>query len=152
LETSPEAKTPRGLLIALGVISVLVLVGIGASLAVPLQPSLAGGAATTVAAGSASVFMPVNAAQVGFSPRNITVVLGVNNTVTWTNRDSIIHTVYSKSVPVGSSSFRSAYISPGNTFMITLNVTGIYDYYCSIHPATMTGSIKVVSAPTASTT
>jgi len=41
----------------------------------------------------------------GFSPANVTVVIGVNNTVTWTNDDSADHTVYSTSIPTGASAF-----------------------------------------------
>jgi len=150
LETEQESKAPRPLLAIIGVALILLLFGIGASLAVPLQPPLGVGAASTN--GVASVFMPNDAALVGFSPRNITVVIGVNNTVVWTNKDSTIHTVYSKSIPAGASSFNSAYLSPGDTFQVILNVTGVYDYYCSIHPATMTGSIRVIGSSSSTST
>lgn len=89
--------------------------------------------------------MPNNAAVVGFAPRNITVVLGMNNTIVWTNQDSIYHTVYSKSVPAGAPGFQSPPLAHGDTFQVTLNSTGVYDYYCSYHPVTMTGSVRVVS-------
>jgi plastocyanin len=149
LETDNETYSPRAPLIVLGVVSIFVLVGIGASLAVPLQPTLGSGSACATA-GAACVFMPPNAALIGFSPKNIIVVVGVNNTVVWTNKDSVIHTVYSRSVPVGVSPFHSSELSTGDTFKITLNITGVYDYFCSIHPGTMTGSITVLGRPTSS--
>ena len=40
-----------------------------------------------------------------FSPDNVTVVIGVNNTVMWTNDDVALHTVTSSSVPAGAQSF-----------------------------------------------
>jgi plastocyanin len=142
METQTSSRPAKGFLVLLGFGGILLVALVAAELAVPLQPPLSIGGQTIIA-GEASVAMPANAAVVGFTPRNITVVIGVNNTIVWTNEDTIVHTVYSKSVPVGSSSFNSTLLSHGDTFEVTLNVTGVYDYYCSIHPATMTGSVTV---------
>src|ERR1700688_1414121 len=44
----------------------------------------------------------------GYAPDKITVVLGVNASVTWTNDDTAAHTVTSTSVPTGAASFDSS--------------------------------------------
>ena len=77
--------------------------------------------------------------NVGFTPQNVTVVIGVNNTVTWTNNDSSIHTV-----TANDGSF-DAYLDPGASFSYTFNAAGVYEYHCTIHPW-MVGFVTVKSA------
>jgi plastocyanin len=79
----------------------------------------------------------------GFAPDNITLVIGVNNTVTWTNNDTVHHTVTSTSVPAGASSFNSGDMAPDATFTYTFTVPGVYQYDCIYHPW-MVGTITVV--------
>jgi len=81
----------------------------------------------------------------GYSPDSITLVIGLNSTVTWTNDDSSVHTVTSSTVPAGAASFDSGYVSPGDTFTQTFTVAGTYQYYCSVH-SWMTGTIIVKAA------
>jgi plastocyanin len=93
----------------------------------------------------------------GFSPDSITLVIGVNNTVTWTNDDSVDHTVTSLSVPVGATAFDSGELSPGagmpwqspagEDFTQTFTVPGTYQYHCTQH-SWMTGTIIVEPAIT----
>lgn len=78
-----------------------------------------------------------------FSPQNVTVIIGRNNTVQWTNKDDTDHTVTSKSVPSGASSFNSGTIPPGGTFEYTFTTPGVYQYYCTFHPGWMHGMITV---------
>jgi plastocyanin len=95
----------------------------------------------------------------GFKPENITVVIGVNNTVIWTNNDTtgagVSHTVVPKSQPSGGNwpSAGSGNISPGKTYSFTFTVPGTYDYFCSYH-SWMAGSVVVLasSLPKTSTT
>jgi plastocyanin len=79
----------------------------------------------------------------GFAPDNITLVIGVNNTVTWTNNDTVAHTVTSTSVPSGAVSFNSGNMVVGDTFTYTFTVPGVYQYDCIYHPW-MTATITVV--------
>lgn len=81
----------------------------------------------------------------GFTPDNITLVLGVNNTVTWTNNDVSVHTVTSTAVPPGAAPFDSGYLSTGDTFTYTFAVPGTYEYHCQLHPW-MTGFITVLAS------
>jgi plastocyanin len=75
----------------------------------------------------------------GFSPDNITVVIGVNSTVTWTNNDSSIHTV-----TANDGSFGSGYLNTGASYSFIFTKPGFYQYHCTIHPW-MTGIVIVKS-------
>ena len=63
-----------------------------------------------------------------FSPATVTVVIGVNNTVTWTNMDSVTHTV-----TADDGSFGSGDLSNGQTYTHTFTTVGSFGYHCSIH-------------------
>ncbi len=78
----------------------------------------------------------------GFAPDKITVVIGVNNTVTWFNNDTSPHTVTSTIVPLGASAFDSGNMVWLTTFTYTFTVPGTYQYGCSYHPW-MTGTVVV---------
>jgi plastocyanin len=124
-----------------GVVMVVVAVLLVAALVVPLQPSLPKQVPKT------GIIMPAGAGsnQLNFSPATIKLVIGVNNSVTWTNDDAIAHTVKSNTIPAGAQPFASDILSTGQTFTVTLTVPGTYTYFCTIHPAFMRGSIVVVN-------
>jgi len=58
--------------------------------------------------------------------------------VSWTNEDSIQHTVTSDEEGL----FDAGPISPGNTFENAFDRPGEYGYHCAIHPF-MTGRVMV---------
>lgn len=70
-----------------------------------------------------------------FNPENITISAGT--TVTWTNKDAVIHTVTSD-----DEVFDSGNLSEGDTFEYTFNQTGTFEYHCIPHPY-MTGKVVV---------
>ena len=82
--------------------------------------------------------------SLNFQPVNIVVVIGVNNTVDWTNDDSAPHTVTSKNVPAGAASFNSGNMNSSAVFTHTFNVPGTYSYYCEYH-SWMQGTVTVIS-------
>ena len=69
-----------------------------------------------------------------FTPPELTVKVG--DTVTWTNRDDIPHTV------VSAGKFRSKALDTDNSYSFTFTEAGDYKYFCGLHPH-MTGMIKV---------
>jgi plastocyanin len=77
----------------------------------------------------------------GYIPDNLTLVVGINNTVTWTNNDSAHHTVTSTSAPSGGS-FNSGNMNGGATYTHTFTVPGTYKYDCIYH-SWMTGTLIV---------
>ncbi len=90
------------------------------------------------------------ALNLNFSPATVTVVVGVNNTITWTNDDTgVTHNVDFGTVPAGSTvpaGTTSPNMKGGATYTITLVTPGTYTYACDYH-AWMRGTIIVKAAP-----
>jgi hypothetical protein len=72
-----------------------------------------------------------------FQPASVTVRVG--DTVTWTNRDDVIHTVQ------WSSGSESPDLENGESYSRTFTSTGVFPYICGPHPF-MTGSVRVLPA------
>ena len=72
-----------------------------------------------------------------FQPRSLTVAPGA--TVTWTNRDRVLHTVVGRNGDWGS-----ARLAQGQAFTRTFTQPGTYEYYCDLHPG-MRGRVAVGS-------
>ena len=89
----------------------------------------------TIVYGSAA-----NTTSTYYSPPTITVVIGVNNTVTWVNNDIAPHTV-----TADDGSFNSGNLDPGATWTHVFTTPGTYTYHCIYHQW-MTGTIIVKSA------
>ncbi len=74
----------------------------------------------------------------GFQPKEITVMIDINNTVIWTNDDpGVVHTVHSD-LP----EFDSSFLDPGKTFTHIFTKPGTFTYHCDPHPW-MVGKITV---------
>jgi len=104
---------------------------------------------TTTTTSSSTVSGPVvkilpgsaaNTTSIYYSPPTITVVMGVNNTVTWVNNDDAPHTVTAK-----DGSFNSGNLNAGQSWTYTFKTPGTYAYFCSYHPW-MKGTV-IVKAP-----
>jgi len=110
-------------------------------------------AQSSITGSTAAVSIPrgadVDSAPPGYLPGNVTVVLGMNNTVVWTNNDASDHTVTSTSIPTGATAFDSGLFAPGQTFMHTFTVPGTYEYHCTIH-SWMSGSVIVKASANSS--
>ena len=70
-----------------------------------------------------------------FSPTSVTVKAG--DTIVWTNKDIVAHTVTEK-----AALFDSKIIPPGGTFKFVARKKGDFGYLCSLHQP-MTGDVKV---------
>lgn len=77
-----------------------------------------------------------------FSPAKVTVHAG--DTVIWTQKDSIPHTVTSDGAPV---LLNSPLLSLGQNFSHTFSDTGTFAYHCIPHASFMKGSVVVQPAP-----
>ncbi len=64
-----------------------------------------------------------------FTPNSLTVKVGTK--VTWTNHDSVTHTV-----TANQGAFNSP-VLPGSSFSFTFTKAGTYAYHCMIHPYMM---------------
>ena len=89
---------------------------------------------TTVATASGET--TVVAVDFKFSPQNIKATTGTK--VTWTNNDSATHQIVSKGDPFPGDGT----IDSGQSYSVTFDTPGTYDYFCGIHNS-MTGSIVV---------
>lgn len=107
------------------------------------SPSAAGGygyslgSGTDSATAGGSTAGTVQIANFAFTPSSLTVKVGT--TVTWTNTDSVSHTV-----TADDGSFTSGKIATGSTFKETFAKAGTYAYHCAIH-SSMTGTITVTA-------
>jgi plastocyanin len=77
--------------------------------------------------------------NIAIAPDTLKVKAGT--TVRWTNYDSIEHNVTSEG---GPQTFASKDLAEGATYQIKLTKPGVIHYVCTIHPATMNGTIVVV--------
>jgi amicyanin len=116
----------RRLIIAAVVVVIIVVVAV-VILALQNQPGGSTGQGPTNS---------VNIKDFKFNPDTLTVSKGTK--VTWTNNDNVQHTVTFNSGPYQSS----GNLNQGDTFSVTFDQTGTFDYYCTIHPY-MTAKIIV---------
>lgn len=95
-----------------------------------------------------------NGSQVWFRPRGLLIKTG--QTVRWVNKDAgNVHTstAYhpdngrSLRIPGHAKSWNSDYLMPGESFSVTFEIPGVYDYFCIPHEhAGMVGRIVVGTA------
>jgi plastocyanin len=78
--------------------------------------------------------------EIAIEPDTLKVKVG--STIEWTNSDSVEHNVTSAS---GPTKFASKNFGEGGTFKIKVTKPGVIHYRCTLHPATMNGTIEVVS-------
>jgi plastocyanin len=79
-----------------------------------------------------------------FVPGELTITVG--DTVTWTNSDTVPHTVTSDD----GGPLDSGIIDAGATWSYTFTEPGTYSFYCEVHPS-MQGTVTVVPAGTTTT-
>ncbi len=79
----------------------------------------------------------VSMKNIAFNPSALTINKGAN--VTWTNDDTVTHTVTSN-----TGIWDSGNLAPGATYARQFNDTGTFPYHCTIHGPRMTGTITVV--------
>ena len=77
----------------------------------------------------------VELANFAMNPDEVTIKKG--GKVTWTNKDSVEHTV-----TADKGEFDSGQLSEGQTFSRTFDTAGTFAYHCTPHPS-MTGTIVV---------
>ncbi len=147
----------RGLSILIACSSLAVAVGCGSSkssttsstaASTPAPASTSGELKTTTTpkyvAPAASA--PVQGGVVQVAYRNITIApdtlkVKAGTTVRWTNYDAVEHNVTSES---GPQHFASSDFGESGTYEVKLTRPGVIHYECTIHPASMNGTIEVV--------
>ena len=87
----------------------------------------------------ADVIIPIKVSRPGcdiedicYIPSNIVVEKG--KSVTWVNEDSSFHSVTSGFYPEPSGLFDSGHLDPYESYTLSFDEIGTYDYFCTLHP------------------
>ena len=87
----------------------------------------------------ADVIIPIKVSRPGcdvedicYIPPNIVVEKG--KSVTWLNEDSSFHSVTSGFYPEPSGLFDSGHLDPYQSYTLSFDEFGAYDYFCTLHP------------------
>lgn len=115
----------------LALVAVVALVGCTSSAppATSTAPSTSGSSSAPAANATA-----VTIANFAFTPGEVTIKAG--DTVTWTNNDTVAHTVT-------GNGFDSGSIPQGGTYSHTFDTAGSFDYHCTFHPQMAPGKVTV---------
>jgi len=112
--------------VALALVALVALVGCSSSTPAT-TPSTSSGSSSSSAGTAVSI------ANFAFNPADVTIKVG--DTMTWTNNDSVPHTVT-------GTGFDSGSLAQGKTYSHKFDTAGTFDYHCSVHPS-MTAKITV---------
>jgi plastocyanin len=87
----------------------------------------------------ADVIIPIKVSRPGcdvedicYIPPNLIVEKG--KSVTWLNEDSSFHSVTSGFYPEPSGLFDSGHLDPYQSYTLSFDEYGTYDYFCTLHP------------------
>ena len=85
------------------------------------------------------VIMPTKVSRPGCEENDLCyipsqIIIEKGNSVVWTNEDSAFHSVTSGFYDDPSDLFDSGYLDPFESFSFVFEETGVYDYYCTLHP------------------
>lgn len=140
--------------LGLAVTAVLMLAACGSSEEAPAaaegaRSSPSAEATGTHAGHSTGAGSAVEMRLIQFRPGQLEVKAGQE--VTWTQKDAGFHTVTSGTVEQTAGgvtgkpddNFRSERLATDETFKFTFDEAGTFPYFCEIHPATMTGEVRV---------
>ena len=84
----------------------------------------------------------VSMTNIQFSPKDLTVKPG--ETITFTNDEAVPHDVHKTSGPGKDfASGPTGGMQEGDTFELTLDEAGTYEYVCDVHAPGMAGTITV---------
>jgi plastocyanin len=112
----------------------------------PSTTASKGGLKVTTTPKFAKATGPLRSGTVQIAYRNIaiapdTVRVKLGSTIRWTNFDEVVHNVTSEG---GPEKFASKDFGEGATFEIKANEPGVIHYECTIHPASMNGTVEVL--------
>jgi len=62
------------------------------------------------------------------------IVIEKGKQVTWVNEDSAFHSVTSGFYTAPTEFFDSGYLDPFESYTLTFDEAGTYDYFCTLHP------------------
>jgi plastocyanin len=75
------------------------------------------------------------------APQTVTIAPG--DQVRWVNNGAMDHNARSGTDPVEDGAWGSPDVAPGSSWSMTFTTSGTYDYFCSLHPLLMSGTVIV---------
>ena len=122
----------------IGSIGVIIIVIVSVLAAIE-TPELSEEIESTPSEIEADVIMPTKVSRPGCEEENkcylpYQIVVEKGKEVTWINEDSAFHSVTSGKYDAPIDLFDSGHMDPYQTFSYTFDSTGIFDYYCTLHP------------------
>ena len=87
----------------------------------------------------ADVIIPIKVSRPGCDIEDIcyipsTIVVKKGKSVTWVNEDSSFHSVTSGFYGEPTGLFDSGYLDPYQSYTLSFDEFGTYDYFCTLHP------------------
>ncbi len=87
----------------------------------------------------ADIIMPTKVSRPGCDIEDICyipsiIVVEKGDSVTWLNEDSSFHSVTSGFYPEPSGFFDSGHLDPYQSYTLSFDEYGTYDYFCTLHP------------------
>ena len=87
----------------------------------------------------ADVIIPIKVSRPGCDVEDICyipphIVVEKGKSVTWLNEDSSFHSVTSGFYPEPSGLFDSGHLDPYQSYTLSFDEFGTYDYFCTLHP------------------
>ena len=123
----------------IGVIVVIVLVSFGISFSGDEVQEEQSSEFETEVVVEADVVMPTKVSRPGceeenrcYIPSQITIKKGEQ--VTWVNEDSAFHSVTSGFYDAPTDLFDSGHMDPFESYVLTFDEEGTFDYFCTLHP------------------
>ena len=151
MKTRRFLKPTLLLVVGLALIVLAVTAGCGSkksskngSTTTPIATATASATPTATATATSNGAM-VNIANYTFDPATLTI--SPDTTVTWTNNDSVTHTVTSADgigVSANTTSLFNGSLAPGASFSYTFTKAGTYFYECTIHVTMASMHAKVI--------
>jgi plastocyanin len=117
---------------------ILALCLVAAACSSTSSPAPSSAAASAVASTSAAAGGTTAVSIKGFAFDPTTIQAKVGDSITWTNQDSVPHTVTLDDKSVDSGNINGS----GGTFSHAFSQAGTFTYHCSIHP-TMKATVTV---------
>lgn len=123
-------------IIILGIIGAIILVGIGFSFS---STTIEENEEEQTMIITGDVVMPSKVSRPGceeidrcYIPSNIVIEKGKQ--VTWVNEDSAFHSVTSGFYETPTELFDSGHLDPYESYTLTFDESGTFDYFCTLHP------------------
>ncbi len=135
-------QTKRWQSVGLLVGMVFTLIGCGKT---PPTPSAVSATTRTPLSSETVATNTVSLTESNFVPTVIKIAAGT--TVTWTNKDTVPHTISSDPYPTNTAlaGFDSVQpIEPGQTYSFTFERAGTWTYHDQLRPGSYTGAVIVV--------